>query len=579
MWGVSNYARPFTAVVDAPKLIATAENDVNAFTPNPYTLRVYIDNTRGYSTIDKEIPIENARVEVDLPPGMTDVNDATKNQIVKYIPLISPRTIKYVDFQVRIDRDVNGFQPYTVKISTPTGASKLMTGTINVASTPRLRLAPSANLVTSPWTYSNSSWEAILGLQVDQDFQAFTYDAQQNEYVIQTGPQRGKGTWIINNGVQNTFTLQGAPSEPTDLTTGSPLIQLQPGWNLVGNPYNFSIQLGQMIGVDSSNPAQSYSFSELVSQGIIAPALAYYDAESPTPEYRYIQDNADSLIPNRGYWLFVNGAKYITLRFPPVLEPFLPKRSSSDWVQSDKQWRLQLAARNEQQVDSQNYVGVAKSAKDAKILRMNKPPVVPVAGAVSLSIRQDVNGQPTKLAQSLAEAPGRMSWDIDVYSKQAGNVTVTWPNLNSVPKSYQFRLVDLATGTTRNLRRASGYTFAAAERATRSFRLEAQPGSTERAMIGSIIATRSDRSSNSPLAISYTLASDATTTIRILRGGQEVYVATRARADRAGENTVIWNLRDAANRAVAPGAYTVELTAESSTGDRVRKLYPVNIVR
>jgi hypothetical protein len=98
-------------------------------------------------------------------------------------------------------------------------------------------------------------------------------------------------------------------------------------------------------------------------------------------------------------------------------------------------------------------------------------------------------------------------------------------------------------------------------------------------MIGSIIATRSDRSANSPLAIAYTLAGDATTTVRILRGGQEVYVATRGRADRAGENTVVWNLRDSANRAVAPGAYTVELTAESSTGERVRKLYPVNIVR
>jgi hypothetical protein len=579
LWGVSNYAKPFTAVVDAPHLIATASDDVNNFTPNPFTIRVYMDNTRGYSTIDQEIPIENARIELDLPPGFTDVNDATKTQIVKRIPLINPRTMKYVDFQVRIDPTVYGFQPYTVKISTATGANKTLTGTINVATTPRLRLATAANLITSPWTYSNTSWETILGLQVDQDFQAFTYDAQQNEYVIQTGPQRGKGTWIINNLAQSTYTLQGSPSEPTDLTTGSPLIQLQPGWNLIGNPYNFSIQLGQMIGVDSSNPSQSYTFPDLVSQGIIAPALAYYDAESLTPEYRYIQDNADYLVPNRGYWLFVNGAKYITLRFPPVLEPFLPARAETGWTQSDKQWRLQLAARNDQTVDSQNFVGVAKSAKDAKILRLSKPPVVPVKGAVSLSISQNVNGQATKLAQSLADAPGRLSWNIDVYSKQAGNVTVTWPNLNSVPKNYQFRLVDLATGATRNLRRASGYTFSAEERATRSFRLEAQPGSADRAMIGSILATRSDRSANSPLAISYTLASDATTTIRILRGGQEVYVATRARADRAGENTVIWNLRDSANRAVAPGAYSVELTAESTTGDRVRKIYPVNIVR
>jgi hypothetical protein len=578
-WGNADYARPFSAVVDAPQMISTASGDSTALTPNPYTVRVYIDNTRGYSTIDRELPIEKAEITLDLPPGMTDVNDATKTQIVKTIDFIDSRQMKYVDFQVRVNTDLFGYQPYSVKIRIPTGVTKILTGTINVASTPKLRLTGGANLVTSPWTYSNSSWESILGLQVDQDFQAFTYDAQQGEYVIQTGPQRGKGTWVINNGLQNTFTLQGAPTEPTDLTTGSPLIQLQPGWNLVGNPYNYTIQLGQMIGVDASNPTQSYTFSELVNQGIISPALAYYDAESPTPEYRYIQDLGDSLIPNRGYWIYVNGAKFVTLKFPPVLEPFLPARAATTWTQSDKQWRLQLSARNEQTVDSQNFVGVARSAKDAKSLTLTKPPVVPVKSAVSLSITKNTDGTTTRLAQSMADAPGKLSWNVDVYSKQAGNVTVTWPNLTTVPKNYQFRLVDLASGSSRNLRRASGYTFAAEERSTRSFRLEAQPGSVERAMIGSIIATRSDRSANSPLAIAYTLAGDATTTVRILRGGQEVYVATRGRADRAGENTVVWNLRDSANRAVAPGAYTVELTAESSTGERVRKLYPVNIVR
>jgi len=49
--------------------------------------------------------------------------------------------------------------------------------------------------------------------------------------------------------------------------------------------------------------------------------------------------------------------------------------------------------------------------------------------------------------------------------------------------------------------------------------------------------------------------------------------------DKAGENRLVWNLRDNANRSVAPGAYTVEITAESETGERVRKLYPVTVIR
>jgi hypothetical protein len=54
---------------------------------------------------------------------------------------------------------------------------------------------------------------------------------------------------------------------------------------------------------------------------------------------------------------------------------------------------------------------------------------------------------------------------------------------------------------------------------------------------------------------------------------------TQGRAENAGSSTLTWNLHDAANRAVAPGQYTVELTAESTDGTRVRKIYPVNITR
>ncbi|MBS1709300.1 MAG: hypothetical protein JSS65_11360, partial [Armatimonadetes bacterium] len=60
---------------------------------------------------------------------------------------------------------------------------------------------------------------------------------------------------------------------------------------------------------------------------------------------------------------------------------------------------------------------------------------------------------------------------------------------------------------------------------------------------------------------------------------KEVYTVSRGRADGTGQNAVTWMLRDSANRAVAPGTYKVEILAETPSGERVRKIVPVNVIR
>ncbi|MCC6686072.1 MAG: hypothetical protein IT205_03655, partial [Fimbriimonadaceae bacterium] len=81
------------------------------------------------------------------------------------------------------------------------------------------------------------------------------------------------------------------------------------------------------------------------------------------------------------------------------------------------------------------------------------------------------------------------------------------------------------------------------------------------------------------VVINYTLSAEAMTTIKIMNNGKEVYSFHRGRSDIAGQNQVSWNLRDSANRAVAPGTYQVEIRAETSNGEVVRKIVPVNVVR
>ena len=539
-----------------------------------------MDNNRGFSSIDKELPLQDVRVELLLPTGLTAVGGS-----VRTIPRIDARQMVPIDFQVSVDNFTAGDVTYQVRVTPTPGPVKTITGQIKIVSQPRLQLRQNANLVTSPWTFQTPTWETILGLAPDADFRAFNYEPTQRRYVISTGPDRGKGTWIIMNQEQ-AITLGGSPAAPNDGAPqpdgsgGAPLITLKPGWNLVGNPYQTSIQLGQIVGSAASNSNGAFTFSELVQQGIISGSLAYWDQDTAT--YKFIQKATDSMEPQRGYWIYVYSSQNVVIRYPAVFTPFARATNEPSWTQSDKQWRLQLAARTNSSADDFNYIGIANSATVAKKTVIEEPPIAPIDGAVSMAVEKDVNGQATRLAQSLSDKAGRQEFKVSVFAKDAGPVTVTWPNLSTIPKNVRVRLVDTATGETRDLRKVSGYRFDAASASTREFKIQVETGTVSRAVIGNVVVTRNSRGTggDTSIRLTYSLATDATTTVRILKAnGTEVMTVSRGRADKAGQNEVVWNLMDQANRAQPPGTYRAEIVAEGQDGERVRKIVPIVINR
>lgn len=590
-WGQSDYVPPYAVVVDAPKLFNYDPNNLNGLTPNPATVRVWVDNIRGFTTAEQEIPLQNVRITLDLT-NTQGINLSGGGKIqTKSIAQIDPRVLKYVDFLIEADGTSTGIQPMKVTVVAAPGPTKTVIATTDISTTPRIPVVAGANLLSMPWNFSDSSWASILGLSTPTQFQAFEWDPVQQGYVLSTSAQRGRGTWIVfpdpNVIPQGTVTLQSDPSRPADMTTGSSLVQLGRGWNLIGNPFPYPIPLGEIIGVSAGDPTKTYKWNDLVNGGFVNGALAYWDTTSVPPTYRFISGPTAYLDPNKGYWVYVNDTG-LTLQFPPVFyegaitasgSPALASRQANPlWVQSDKQWHLQLAARTNDELDDQNWVGVAASDAAAKQLTIYEPPMGPTQN-LAVSMAPAVGGT-TRLAQAMSSTTGAQQWTVFVQAKKAGQVTVTWPNMSTVPKNMQFRLLDKATGTSRDMRRTSGYTFTSDGATTREFTIQAQTGVASRAVIGNVVISRTSRAPSSPFVISYTLSGDATTTIRILgSGGREIFTATRGRADRTGENSATWALRDNANRAVAPGIYRVEITAETADGERVRKIVPLNVVR
>lgn len=602
-WSVADYGKPYVVVVDTPKVLTYAPGNVNSVGPqNPSTWRVYVDNAKGFSTIDREITLFDVRVtlRVKKDSGFTITSPTPADEVVtengkqvtysvatQILDVVQPRRMRSVDFTVQASGTQNGYVPYEVVVDPAPVPKKSVKGQILASTTPRLVVRQSANLVTAPWTFTDSSWTNILGLQATQ-FRAFSWDPIQGSYVVSTGSERGRGQWLISSTDFGTdgISLQGSPSIPVDIEDGARAITLKPGWNLFGNPYSYPIQLGQMTGYAASSPNQSVRWSDLVTSGFVNPFVAYWTNDgSGSGTYSYVQGDAAELQPNFGYWIFNNTSQDIIIQFPPVYLPYVQGTSRSAKLtapvqQTAKDWRLQLVARSNTTIDDSNFIGVGSDTKAVRSLQVYKAPTSPVSD-VSLFMEGTANnGRAVRMAQKVSDNTGPQSFDFKVESTKSGDVTVTWPNLKSMPTNLRLRLTDSETGVTRNMRMVSGYTFTAKENSTRAFRVDVENGNDVRPLIGDVnIVSPTRGDANGVYSINYSLNTEATTSVRILSGSREVLALVRGRADKAGQNSTTWNLRDGANRAVAPGAYRVEIVAETNTGDRVRKIVTINVVR
>ncbi|AIE84628.1 hypothetical protein OP10G_1260 [Fimbriimonas ginsengisoli Gsoil 348] len=591
-WGVSDYAKPYAVTVDTPKVVAVNDNDPQVFNPNPMVIRVYVDNVNGFANEAKPIPLNDVRITLNLPQGMTDVDNPTSNRIVKFIDTVNPppprdlnnlpkeiahHTLGFVDFQVNVDPTLYGKQSYTVTVEPQPGPKKTITGTIDVASQPRLLIRDAANLVTAPWQFTDTTWSTILGtgpnpLQINRDYQAFEWDANQQAYVLQTGPKRGFGNWLISTQDVGFKQLGGNPRTPSDLgsANGAPLIVLHSGWNLIANPYNYSIPVSQLVGVTATDPTDAHTFADLAGQNVIGSTLSFWDPN--TQSYKFTQDFTDLLIPNRGYWLFVNTPQDVTISFGPVFTAFIPVgtggitgamkvHGAATIAAPTAKWKVNLAVRSGKVLDDQNYIGVVTNPADTVRARIQKPPVAPTPTAVSAAIVTLNGTKSLLLAQSLVPDASHNQWAWQVYTKSAGSTTISWPNANQAPASIQLMLTDLTTNQTIDMRKQSSYTFTSKAQSNRQFKITADSTQAVGPVLSSLTATRTGSGTTAGFNIQYQLGADATTSVRILQSGREVYVVGSRAAQTAGTHSVLWNGRDAANRRVKPGLYTIEVSA------------------
>jgi hypothetical protein len=248
----------------------------------------------------------------------------------------------------------------------------------------------------------------------------------------------GKGYWFI---VSEPARIIDTGAGTSNLTSEEFAIVLHSGWNLIGNPFNFSIPAGNLRWGDGSPVT-----------------LREYDG-------RWIEAHfpPDSILPFEGYAVFCDTTVSDTL----FIDPYVPASTFSlaKWNGSLSEnaplWSIQVLARCQQAKDVDNIAGVALAASENWDQRdLPEPPTVgeyvsvyfPHRDWSKLSKRYCTDFRP-------AFSEGA-SWEFEVKTNIKEVVELTFDIDEKIPDEYEVWLVDKTVKVSKNLKKDNTYSVA-----------------------------------------------------------------------------------------------------------------------
>ena len=361
-------------------------------------------------------------------------------------------------------------------------------------------------------------------------------------------------------------------------------IPLHEGWNMIGDPFPYPVSFNALT---IETGTENISIGQASDRGILLPFI-----------YRYVNGDYDFaslpgglLQPWEGHWIFVrpqpgsvNSSAVATLVVPPTQGGSASRQVQTTVVKPVSgagAWAIKLEARTKDLHDSNNIIGVTSGSNSVKASsRAPKPPKP--APYVSIGM-VGLDEQGTQYSQVLQSTGGTKTWDVVVNSDQTdADVSVTWPAIQPLPKTYRLTMTDKATGQTVDMRQNASYTFNTGRNAaTRNFVITATPASANtRVTFSNIYVNPGGGRGQDVFEIGYTVSQEVKVEVSILTlSGRAVANIGGTRAASTGDNRVVWNGKDAGGKPVSAGTYALQFRAVTSDGSVTRETRPFVVTR
>lgn len=590
-WGIVasalGYATSTTVTVNVVSKQTTTTGDIVIVPLPPGTVSGLVATSSGTPITGATIAVTdangnpvkdiNGNVISATTTAATTVNGYTSNYVLNNVP---------ANGTITITASKAGYQPPagTTATQTLTVQSGQNVQGINFTLDPLASFTNLLSLVSAPYDYSGVDAATLVGAQADAsngDFLFDTWNPATSTYVAYPTPPAnafhlGVGYFLADS--DNNTNLAVTTAGNAAPTTAPFDIQLQTGWNMIGDPFPFPIVFAN-LQVQEANGTQ-LDVSTAASQGVLGLYLWGYQAGNYELEY--------TLDPWRGYWL--RAYQPLTLAVNPAAAqqrgvPTNSKGALATGTTTDGAWTLQMQASAGTVASPPGVVGVSRAATEGfDGYKLESPPVMGKRSVALSFVHTDWGKRSGSYSVDVrGMATPNHEWDFTVTSN-VGNtaVNLTWPGLARISARESMTLTDLDSNTVLNMRNRSTYAVqAGSSGAVRHFKLVVSRAVKQLLDIEDVAAAVNPGRAVGPssVAISYALTTEATVQINILQAGRRIRSVEMGNDRAAGPASAMWDLRSDSGISVSSGAYAVEIMAVDAAGNRVRRIVPVLVTR
>ncbi len=565
-----DFTRPWAAGIDARGTL-----DLIDVVPTPKPTPII-----GFVTNQTDVILTNVNATITLPKGLALAAGETAT---KSSATLDPGGEARFNWSVLPTGDASGRLTYSVAFAAGPGTlGKVITRSIDIPALPTQTFQGGLQMVSFPETFADPTPAAALGLSVN-DFGLLRWNPAIGQYQAVSRLVPGEGYWL-SLAASKTVTLKNASPIPVGSQPFE--IRLQNGWNQIGNPFLRIVNWSdvQVLTSDAVDPnyLKSLSIDQAAAAGLIQSAIFRYDTTDQS--YKFDPTTNTDLVPFVGYWVKALKSNVSLLVSPPPISraarAAVTASNGTNAGTRANNWKLSIIASSAGVTDAANYIGLASNAVDGLDKNdIEKPPAAKQGLSVGLAGSAQ-SGRAGVLAQDIQQANGlRKTWNLLVTTptpKQ--DVTLSWPDISTLPRGYELFITDSATGQRRQMRQTPSMRINTGDASTRAFVITAEPR-TGAAVFALNLQTRSSRAANAT-TIEVGSTQDATLAVRVKgSSGQTIRTLTGRSASLGNSATYVWDNRDAKGSAVAAGAYIIEVTGTTSDGETRRVAQPLVIVR